>query len=152
MKKLLIPFLILFLFSPVQAQNAKPVPYGSGIFAELGEDADFADITVNSITANDMYVARTPEEGTEYTYTIAATENDYYRKTDSDAFSYTRTYGEIGATLGNYGINIGRMQVGQEEDGDRNIIFLTTDTPIPPEVAEEMRHLSLVKSVITLEF
>jgi D-3-phosphoglycerate dehydrogenase len=60
--------------------------------------------------------------------------------------------GEIGATLGNYGINIGRMQVGQEEDGDRNIIFLTTDTPIPPEVAEEMRHLSLVKSVITLEF
>ena len=60
--------------------------------------------------------------------------------------------GEIGVTLGDHGINIGRMQVGQEEDGDRNIIFLTTDTPIPPDVAEAMRHLSLVKTVITLEF
>jgi D-3-phosphoglycerate dehydrogenase len=60
--------------------------------------------------------------------------------------------GEIGTTLGRYNINIGRMQVGQEEEGDRNIIFLTTDTPIPEEVVEEMRHLSLVKTVTPLEF
>ena len=60
--------------------------------------------------------------------------------------------GEIGTTLGRYDINIGRMQVGQEEDGDRNIIFLTTDTPIPETVVEEMRHLSLVKTVTPLEF
>ncbi len=60
--------------------------------------------------------------------------------------------GEIGTTLGRYNINIGRMQVGQEEDGDRNIIFLTTDTPIPENVVEEMRHLSLVKTVTPLEF
>lgn len=60
--------------------------------------------------------------------------------------------GEIGITLGCHGINIGKMQVGQEEDGDRNIIFLTTDTPIPPEVADEMHALPLVKSVTILEF
>lgn len=60
--------------------------------------------------------------------------------------------GEIGTTLGRHHINIGRMQVGQEEDGDRNIIFLTTDTPIPDEVIEEMRNLSLVKTVTPLEF
>ena len=60
--------------------------------------------------------------------------------------------GEIGTTLGRYDINIGRMQVGQEEDGDRNIIFLTTDTPIPETVVEEMRNLSLVKTVTPLEF
>ncbi len=60
--------------------------------------------------------------------------------------------GEIGTTLGKYNINIGRMQVGQEEDGDRNIIFLTTDTPISEDVVEEMRHLSLVKTVTPLEF
>ena len=60
--------------------------------------------------------------------------------------------GEIGTTLGRHKINIGRMQVGQEEEGDRNIIFLTTDTPIPEEVVEEMRHLSLVKTVTPLEF
>ncbi|MEJ2641954.1 MAG: phosphoglycerate dehydrogenase [Desulfosarcinaceae bacterium] len=60
--------------------------------------------------------------------------------------------GQIGTTLGRHHINIGRMQVGQEEDGDRNIIFLTTDTPIPPTVADELRALSLVKAVTTLEF
>ena len=60
--------------------------------------------------------------------------------------------GEIGTVLGKHNINIGRMQVGQEEQGDRNIIFLCTDTPIPSDVAEEIRNLSLVKSVTPLEF
>lgn len=60
--------------------------------------------------------------------------------------------GEIGLTLGQHDINIGKMQVGQEEDGDRNIIFLTTDTPIPFDVVNEMNELPLVKSVTTLEF
>ncbi len=60
--------------------------------------------------------------------------------------------GQIGTTLGRHHINIGRMQVGQEEEGDRNIVFLTTDTPIPDAVVEEMRHLSLVKTVTPLEF
>ena len=47
------------------------------------------------------------------------------------------------------------MQVGQEqvggEDGDRNIIFLETDTPIPPAVVEELKSLPLVQVVIPLE-
>ena len=60
--------------------------------------------------------------------------------------------GEIGTTLGKHQINIGRMQVGQEKDGDRNIIFMCTDTPIPPEVVDELRTLRTVKSVIPLEF
>ena len=60
--------------------------------------------------------------------------------------------GEIGTMLGNYSINIGRMQVGQEEEGDRNIIFLATDTPIPKSVVEELRGLRTVKSVTPLEF
>jgi D-3-phosphoglycerate dehydrogenase len=60
--------------------------------------------------------------------------------------------GEIGTTLGNHRINIGRMQVGQETGGDRNIIFLCTDTPIPEEVQNELRSLTTVKTVIPLEF
>lgn len=60
--------------------------------------------------------------------------------------------GEIGLTLGRHDINIAKMQVGQEEDGDRNIIFLTADTPIQPEVVDEIRALPLVKSVTILEF
>ena len=65
---------------------------------------------------------------------------------------FTGIIGEIGTMLGNYNINIGRMQVGQEEEGDRNIIFLATDTPIPDSVLEELRDLRTVKSVTPLEF
>jgi D-3-phosphoglycerate dehydrogenase len=60
--------------------------------------------------------------------------------------------GEIGTTLGKHNINIGRMQVGQEEEGDRNIIFLCTDTPIPEAVVAELLALPTVKTVTPLEF
>jgi len=59
--------------------------------------------------------------------------------------------GSIGTTLGKNNINIGRMQVGQEEEGARNIILLKTDLPIPEPVVEELRALPMVKSVIPLE-
>ncbi len=59
--------------------------------------------------------------------------------------------GSIGTTLGRHRININRMQVGQEEAGDNNIIFLRTDTVIPPEVIEELRQLPLVKTVAPVE-
>lgn len=59
--------------------------------------------------------------------------------------------GEIGTLLGRHDINIGRMHVGQEEGGDRNIIFLTTDTPIPEEVFAELQNLPLVRYGIPLE-
>ena len=60
--------------------------------------------------------------------------------------------GSIGTTLGNHDINIGRMQVGQEEEGNRNIVFLSTDTAIPADVLEALRQLPMVKSVMPLEF
>ncbi len=60
--------------------------------------------------------------------------------------------GSIGTTLGNHDINIGRMQVGQEEEGNRNIVFLSTDTAIPAHVLEELRQLPMVKTVMPLEF
>ncbi len=60
--------------------------------------------------------------------------------------------GEIGTCLGKHKINIGRMQVGQEEEGNRNIIFLCTDTPIPSAVIDELRSLPSVNKAIPLEF
>jgi len=60
--------------------------------------------------------------------------------------------GEIGTTLGNASINIGRMQVGQEEEGDRNIIFIQTDTQISDDVMDTVRELGSVKTAIPLEF
>ncbi len=59
--------------------------------------------------------------------------------------------GSIGMTLGKHNINISRMQVGQEEEGNNNIIFLRVDTPIPKDVVEELRALPLVNIVTTLE-
>jgi len=59
--------------------------------------------------------------------------------------------GSIGTALGLHGINISRMQVGQEKDGDRNIIFLETDVAIARDVLEELRGLPLVKTVTALE-
>ncbi|WP_022668816.1 phosphoglycerate dehydrogenase [Desulfospira joergensenii] len=59
--------------------------------------------------------------------------------------------GSIGITLGKHKINIARMMVGREEDGDRNIIFLQTDTPVPPDVVEEIANLDLVVSMTTFE-
>ena len=59
--------------------------------------------------------------------------------------------GSIGTVLGQHNINIARMHVGQEKDGDRNVILLDTDTPTPPETLKELRALPLVKSVTPLE-
>jgi len=59
--------------------------------------------------------------------------------------------GSMGVTLGKHNINIGRMTVGREEDGDRNIIFLKTDSPVPAEVVKEIAALELVISMKTFE-
>jgi D-3-phosphoglycerate dehydrogenase len=59
--------------------------------------------------------------------------------------------GSIGMVLGENHINIAMMQVGQAKDGERNIIFLRTDTPMPDEVAKKLNDLPLIKSVIRLE-
>lgn len=59
--------------------------------------------------------------------------------------------GNIGTCLGKHNINIARMMVGREDDGDRNIIFLRTDTPVPDSVAKEISNLDLVNSMITFD-
>ncbi len=59
--------------------------------------------------------------------------------------------GSIGTVLGKHQVNIARMHVGQEHHGQRNVIFLDTDTIAPPEALDELRHLPMVKSVIPLE-
>ncbi|MGM0452891.1 MAG: phosphoglycerate dehydrogenase [Thermodesulfobacteriota bacterium] len=59
--------------------------------------------------------------------------------------------GSIGATLGEHNINISRMQVGRELDGQNNIILLRTDSRIPNGVLAALRDLQKVKSVQILE-
>jgi D-3-phosphoglycerate dehydrogenase len=60
--------------------------------------------------------------------------------------------GSFATLLGNNNVNIEQMQVGQEETGDMNIIFLKTSVRIPEKVIEKMLDLPLIISVTPLEF
>ena len=59
--------------------------------------------------------------------------------------------GSIGTLLGDYRINISRMRVGQEEGGDKTMIFIRTDTEVPEDVMEELRELPLNITVTAFE-
>jgi D-3-phosphoglycerate dehydrogenase len=59
--------------------------------------------------------------------------------------------GSIGTLLGDHNINISRMRVGQEEGGDKTIIFLRTDDIIPDDVVEKLRELPLNITVTPFE-
>ena len=55
--------------------------------------------------------------------------------------------GSIGTTLGKHAINIGQMQFGREAPGGRAVTVVNVDTPVPPDVLEELRALPNVISV-----
>jgi D-3-phosphoglycerate dehydrogenase len=55
--------------------------------------------------------------------------------------------GSITSTLGQHGINISRMQVGEEKEKQQNVIFLATDRTVPDEITEELRTLKNVFSI-----
>ncbi|MDY6831962.1 MAG: ACT domain-containing protein, partial [Thermodesulfobacteriota bacterium] len=59
--------------------------------------------------------------------------------------------GSIGTTLGDFGVNIERMQVGQKGDNLRNIIFLRTGSRIPDDALAALKELPLVKDVTVFE-
>jgi D-3-phosphoglycerate dehydrogenase len=55
--------------------------------------------------------------------------------------------GQMGTILGRHGINISRMQVGEQKDKKQNVIFLTTSTGVGDDTLEELRGLEYVFSV-----
>jgi D-3-phosphoglycerate dehydrogenase len=59
--------------------------------------------------------------------------------------------GRITSTLGSHGVNIGRMQVGEEKEKKQNVIFLTTNVSANDEILEELRGLDDVFSVKKIE-
>ncbi len=60
--------------------------------------------------------------------------------------------GSFAKLLGDNNINIDQMQVGQEETGKMNIIFLKTNVSISEKVVEKLLELPLIISVTPLEF
>lgn len=59
--------------------------------------------------------------------------------------------GSIGTVMGSNNINISRMQVGQEEGGNRTLIFIRVDQPIPDDILEALRQLPMVISATPFE-
>jgi D-3-phosphoglycerate dehydrogenase len=59
--------------------------------------------------------------------------------------------GAIGMLLAEHGININKMRVGQEEGGDKTMIFIRTDPEVPEEVLEKLRKLPLNITVTAFE-
>lgn len=61
------------------------------------------------------------------------------------------TIGAIGTCLGRHNINISMMDVGQVLERGQNIILLRTDTPVTPDVVQELLSLENVNIVQILE-
>ncbi len=59
--------------------------------------------------------------------------------------------GRIGITLGEAGINIARMQVGQDPGHQRNVILLTTDEPVSQDALDRLKQQDGVTSARVLE-
>ncbi len=59
--------------------------------------------------------------------------------------------GSIGSLLGSNQVNISQMRVGQQEDGDKTMIYFRTDNPIPDRVMEELKRLPLIIDVMAFE-
>ena len=66
-------------------------------------------------------------------------------------FNKPGAFGSITSLLGERGINIDRMNVGVSDEKATNIVFLSTDTPIPDEIVAEVEALSLVDSIQLVE-
>ncbi len=59
--------------------------------------------------------------------------------------------GRIGTTLGDAGINISRMQVGQDPGHNRNVILLTTDVSVNEEVLAGLLEQDGVSKALSMD-
>ena len=147
-----------FLSSPVNAVNASLVAKDRGISITEGrkENAKGYDslIKVTAKTDKDEFSA----EGTILHEPRILKVNDYWVDVIPEGHMFIAKYedvpgsiGKIGTKLGEYGVNIGIMQVGRDEAGGRAIMILTLDKEIPQNVIKEIQSLDNVYEAIGLE-
>lgn len=147
-----------FLSSPVTAVNASIVAKNRGIIVTEGktENSKGYDslIKVTAKSEDDEFSA----EGTTLHDPKILKVNDYWVDVKPEGHMFIAKYedvpgsiGKIGTALGEYGINIGIMQVGRDEKGGRAIMILTLDKEIPKEVIKGIQDLDNVYDAIGLE-
>lgn len=59
--------------------------------------------------------------------------------------------GQIASTIGRHGININRMQVGEEKEKLQNVIFLTTSVAVDDKIIEALSSLEHIFSAKRIE-
>lgn len=147
-----------FLSSPVNAVNAPIVAKERGISITEGKRADAKGydslIKVTAKSDSDIFTA----EGTTLHDPKILKVNDYWVDVKPEGHMFIAKYedvpgsiGKIGTKLGEYGVNIGIMQVGRDEKGGRAIMILTLDKEIPKEVIKEIQALDNVYEATGLE-
>ena len=147
-----------FLSSPVTAVNASIVAKNRGIIVTEGktENSKGYDslIKVTAKSEDDEFSA----EGTTLHDPKILKVNDYWVDVKPEGHMFIAKYedvpgsiGKIGTALGEYGINIGIMQVGRDEKGGRAVMILTLDKEIPKEVIKKIQDLDNVYDAIGLE-
>ncbi|MGZ4431161.1 MAG: ACT domain-containing protein, partial [Gaiellales bacterium] len=55
--------------------------------------------------------------------------------------------GRVGMLLGSEGVNIANMSVSRNERGERAVMVLSVDTPLPTAVLEKLRGLDGIHRV-----
>jgi D-3-phosphoglycerate dehydrogenase len=60
--------------------------------------------------------------------------------------------GAVGTTLGKSNINIGTMQVGRDVKRGEAVMGINVDSPIPPEVLDEIRKVAHIKEAKFITF
>jgi len=140
--------------------NAGVIAKDRGIKVSETTSAD-SDEYLNLITLKAM----TTEMESEISGTIFGKKRSQIVKIDDfqlsmepeGYFAYIRNFnkpgafGSITSVLGQHNINIDRMNVGVSDEREVNIVFLSTDTPIPDEILAEIEALPLVDSIKLVE-
>ena len=146
-----------FLSSPVNAVNASFVAKDRGINIIEGRKTNAKGydslISVIARTDKDKFSA----EGTNLHEARILKVNGYWVDVIPRGHMFIAKYedvpgsiGAIGTKLGEYGVNIGIMQVGRDEEGGRAIMVLTLDKEIPTNVIKEIQSLDNVYEAIGL--
>ena len=147
-----------FLSSPVNAVNATIVAKERGINITEGRKTNAKGyeslIRVKAKSESDEFSA----EGTTLHEARILKVNDYWVDVIPKGHMFIAKYedipgsiGAIGTKLGEYGVNIGIMQVGRDKKGGRAIMVLTLDKEIPNSVIKEIQALDNVYEAIGLE-
>ncbi|WP_407416396.1 phosphoglycerate dehydrogenase [Methanobrevibacter sp.] len=146
-----------FLSSPVNAVNASLVAKDRGINIIEGRktNAKGYDSLISVIARTDK--DRFSAEGTNLHEARILKVNGYWVDVIPRGHMFIAKYedipgsiGAIGTKLGEYGVNIGIMQVGRDEEGGRAIMVLTLDKEIPTNVIKEIQSLDNVYEAIGL--